>query len=1043
MPQALLVLPLLALEAGLIGAAVAAGASVAASLVAAGYQKRLASRQAREVARNQQVLIRSATVSRRVVYGRAMVSGPIAFAESTGDANNTLHLVIPLCEGEIDAVEEVYLNEKPVSFSSFDANGNPTTGAFVSQRREDFTVTATPNGSGAWSATVPTSGVIISVTSNTPESIVDGAFGGSSTITFSRSGTTVSGTGVPVANTVVIAYYTETDISGSGTRLKIRAFTGSSTQAASSELIAAVPAKWTSDHRLRGIAYLYVVLTRDETLYPLGLPNIKARIRGKRVLDPRTSTTGFSENWALCVRDYLVSYCGVASADIDTTKLNAAANKCDEAVLTAGRPAVADYGVTALTRNSSTEPRFTCNGVVDLSQSSQDVLEQLMTQSSGLLTWTEGKWQIRAGSYEAPNALLYFDDGDVIEPMQIQPRTRVSELFNAARGRYVSAEQGYIDFDATPYKSATYKAQDNNVDLFADFSLPFCRTNSEAQRLLRLTLERARRQMVAEITVGIAKGMLVQAGDTIALTSTRHGFTNKVFRVLRWSWASPQACKLTLKEEDSGWDSWTALDAANTLAPVASLLPDPFTPPTLAGLNLDSGAPYARVRTDGVVEQSARIFWTASANPTVLQGGRIEVEYRPSWTTAGWLSAGAVDGAASQVIVGPVSPNAVYIVRARAVTSIGVPGAYVYHSEVIAGPNSDIESASDNSLSNSNFRNGVSGWQLTATGTGAASFTGGSAAAFVATNPAYVLAGNGTLFGFEDGARPSNNITAAFLEPVAAQVMTVTPGRRVEVSVYIDAHNCTADLLVEWRNSTGTLLSTTTVVAAATSQFLLNLQSLSSWTRIGGFATAPANAATARVRLRKNGAITGSGSTLFSTLWFLGLATDTQASLSPWSEGSLRNVDTADIAPGAATTVFSTSIASGSTAFWNNANPQPAATSLAIPSQQVATALIVSLTFRGSFTANGAATLWGSGSAQGYATVSGGDFTQTLFWCVAPRDTANFTAVGTCALRARFELPANTAVTLSAFISSFEWTGSQYRGVSYEALEYQVEVIKR
>lgn len=46
--------------------------------------------------------------------------------------------------------------------------------------------------------------------------------------------------------------------------------------------------KWTDDHRLLGIAYLYVRLTWDAEKFPSGIPNISAVIRGKKVLDPRT-----------------------------------------------------------------------------------------------------------------------------------------------------------------------------------------------------------------------------------------------------------------------------------------------------------------------------------------------------------------------------------------------------------------------------------------------------------------------------------------------------------------------------------------------------------------------------------------------------------------------------------------------------------------------------------------------------------------------------------------------------------------------------------
>ena len=41
--------------------------------------------------------------------------------------------------------------------------------------------------------------------------------------------------------------------------------------------------------------------------FPNGFPEITAIIKGKKVYDPRTSTTAWSDNPALCLRDYLTS----------------------------------------------------------------------------------------------------------------------------------------------------------------------------------------------------------------------------------------------------------------------------------------------------------------------------------------------------------------------------------------------------------------------------------------------------------------------------------------------------------------------------------------------------------------------------------------------------------------------------------------------------------------------------------------------------------------------------------------------------------------
>ncbi len=119
--------------------------------------------------------------------------------------------------------------------------------------------------------------------------------------------------------------------------IRIKTHLGSDSQSADSDLISAVgnTSIWSSDHTLSGIAYLYIRLKFDRKIFPNGIPNFSALIRGKRVVDSRDSSTAWSSNPALCIRDYLMDTTfglGATAAEIDDTSFNAAANTCDESV---------------------------------------------------------------------------------------------------------------------------------------------------------------------------------------------------------------------------------------------------------------------------------------------------------------------------------------------------------------------------------------------------------------------------------------------------------------------------------------------------------------------------------------------------------------------------------------------------------------------------------------------------------------------------------------------------------------------------------------
>jgi hypothetical protein len=133
--------------------------------------------------------------------------------------------------------------------------------------------------------------------------------------------------------------------------VRIRKHLGTASQTADTFLTADVP-EWTVNHRLRGIAYIYVRLKWDQDKFPTGIPNISAWVKGKKVYDPRTTLTTYSNNPALMVNDYLLDVSfglGEDTAFIDSTYTTAAANECDETVSTTA------YAVAATSVSDTTD----------------------------------------------------------------------------------------------------------------------------------------------------------------------------------------------------------------------------------------------------------------------------------------------------------------------------------------------------------------------------------------------------------------------------------------------------------------------------------------------------------------------------------------------------------------------------------------------------------------------------------------------------------------------------------------------------------------
>ncbi|MDO7736038.1 MAG: phage tail protein, partial [Planktomarina temperata] len=289
---------------------------------------------------------------------------------------------------------------------------------------------------------------------------------------------------------------------------------GADDQTAFAGLVAAAPEHWTQAHRLAGCAAIYLRLSYDQDAFPGGIPNITVDLQGKNdILDPRTGQRVYTDNAALCIADYMVhpTYgigAAIGGADgIETDSLIEAANICDEAVpLTSG----------------GTERRYRCNGVVSLSQTPKTIIEAMLTAMAGRCIWQAGQWRIRAGSYRVPEATLTTDDlreGGMV----LTTRQSRASSFNAVRGQFVSPENSWQPDDFPAYASEVYLAEDNGERVWRDISLPFTISASMAQRLAKIELERARRQMSLKVA-GKLKAWRIAAGETTYVQYARWGF---------------------------------------------------------------------------------------------------------------------------------------------------------------------------------------------------------------------------------------------------------------------------------------------------------------------------------------------------------------------------------------------------------------------------------------------------------------------------------------------------------------------------------------
>lgn len=437
----------------------------------------------------------------------------------------------------------------------------------------------------------------------------------------------------------------------SNSKIRIKKHTGADNQTADADLVSETSV--TSDFKGEGIAYIYVRMEYDQDVFAEGVPLFTAKLQGKKVYDPRTSTTAYSANAALCIRDYLVSTYGLDnSGDVNDAYFQAAANTCDESVTLAG---------------SGGENRYEINGVVSLDQTPSDILGDMMTACAGTLFWGQGEWHLKVGEYTS--SIKTFTLDDLRGPINLDTKHSRRDNFNIVRGTFNDADQGYIRADYPEIRSSAFIADDNGLESALDLALPLTTSASMAQRLAKMTLFRAREQMTFTADFGL-EAFEVECGDIIALTIDRYGWSAKEFEVVGWKFrndgdAGDLRVGLTLRETSAAAFSWSAEES--DITGNDSTLTDPRSSINIASLTTSGGG---RTTSDGTFINSVIVSWTAPTN-------RFITHYDVEWKAVADSNYAATTTTETSIELSPLVDGVEYIIRVRAVTSNGRRGDFV------------------------------------------------------------------------------------------------------------------------------------------------------------------------------------------------------------------------------------------------------------------------------------------------------------------------------------------------------------------------------
>lgn len=646
-----------------VGTAVAIGTFIATygtaimvvgGLAYAAEQARKAKAQARDTYNASQVdrlvNISSGVAPRELVLGRVRKAGTVFYKASTGQYNKDMYLAIALAGHEIDAIEQIYLNDQPVTL---DVDGYVQEAPYHSTRKEVATDTADINGvvvlpasyiTGSASAVTgsshDTSGVSVSISGSGPYTLITTPF---ASVSYS---------------------YMADDYA-----VQITRYLGGPGQQANPSLRAAFPDAWGDGNVVQGVAYLVVKLTYSENAFPIGAPNVTAVVRGAKVYDPRTGLTEWSENPALLMRHvYQHSAFGKATVTAaEDVRFTAAANACDT---------VTNYSVGGVFQAS--RALYKAALVVPFGAPAKSPMDDLAQAMGGSWAFAGGELYLKAGVYTASVMSLTDDDLAVVQrdasgaqsqsPIRISVHRERNSRINTIKPTIWDVDQDYKQTALTALTSAALVARDG-AELVQEVSMPAVGYAPQALHISGIIIRDGRDALTVELPFKM-RAYPVELFDTVDLTIARYGWVNKTFMVIGRQWAGAGVIGLTLKETaaaifqmDAGFPAQGY--AANTNLPAPWLVAD------VTGVVCASGTNELIKAGDGTIISRLRVSWVPVPDAAVQQGGKVEVQIREVSSAGAWLTLTA-DGTESTLVTRDVVDGAVYNVRVRARTSLGV-----------------------------------------------------------------------------------------------------------------------------------------------------------------------------------------------------------------------------------------------------------------------------------------------------------------------------------------------------------------------------------
>lgn len=290
---------------------------------------------------------------------------------------------------------------------------------------------------------------------------------------------------------------------------------------------------WKDTQIGRGLSYVRLSLKHDPEKFPSGIPNVRFVVRGRNDLyDPRTGTSGYSDNTALHLLWFLRARCKVPDDEIVFETFGSAANVCDESV---GNP------------DGTTGPRYRTGCVIGADEQRTNVIQKLEESCAGQLIRVGGKWMLQAGAYYGPW------DFEITEDMVIGTVSGSTEVgndaaINVVTGTFIDPSQSWAETDFPEVRVQEWVDQDGGESA-ESMSLGYVTDAYQGQRLANIKLRRARAAGSLQIPMNFA-GYNCRPGRVVRVNLPSLNIVGE-FIVTDWNMGADDGCTVTVSQYEA------------------------------------------------------------------------------------------------------------------------------------------------------------------------------------------------------------------------------------------------------------------------------------------------------------------------------------------------------------------------------------------------------------------------------------------------------------------------------------------------------------